>query len=80
MVTYAQLQKVGFLVDDEEENNSNAATSPHTPASTMAAARDEQMESARQKMYTQIGICSRTFVNLTTKTWFYAEQCKFERF
>lgn len=46
MITYAQLQKVGFLDDDEEgndENNQNAGTNV------------DQVECARQKMYNQIG-------------------------
>lgn len=46
MITYAQLQKVGFLDDDEEandENNQNAGTNV------------DQVECARQKMYHQIG-------------------------
>ena len=45
MITYAQLQKVGFVDDDEEaseENSENAGSLDH-------------VESAKQKMYSQIG-------------------------
>ena len=48
MITYAQLQKVGFLDDDEETNDEN---NPKNNPSTNL----DQVERARQNMYHQIG-------------------------
>ena len=48
MVTYAQLQKAGFMVDEDEDGS-------HDNSSMMVAKRDERLEFARRKMYKQIG-------------------------